>query len=65
MKEKIEEIIGRLEGDYDYYLEKSEDINYRANWSILEQRLHDLKIEINTYKNVLEMLQMSDKDYKN
>lgn len=65
MKEKIEEIIGRLEGDYDYYLEKSEDIDYRANWSIIEQRLHDLKNEINTYKNVLEMLQMSDKDYKN
>lgn len=57
MKEKIEEIIERLEGDYDYYLEKSEDINYRANWSIIEQRLHDLKIEINTYKNVLEMLE--------
>ena len=65
MKEKIDEIIERLEGDYDYYLEKSEDINYRANWSIIEQRLHDLKIEINTYKNVLEMLEneeiLSDK----
>lgn len=57
MKEKIDEIIERLEGDYDYYLEKSEDINYRANWSIIEQILHDLKIEINTYKNVLEMLE--------
>lgn len=59
MKEKIDEIIERLEGDYDYYLEKSEDINYRVNWSIIEQRLHDLKIEINTYKNVLEMLENS------
>lgn len=57
MKEKIDEIIERLEGDYDYYLEKSEDINYRTNWSIIEQRLHDLKIEINTYKKVLEMLE--------
>lgn len=57
MKDKIEVIIEHLEGDYDYYLEKSEDINFRANWSIIEQRLHDLKIEINTYKNVLEMLE--------
>ena len=57
MKKKIEEIIERLEGDYDYYLEKSEDIIYRANWTIYEQSLHDLKIEINTYKNVLEMLE--------
>lgn len=57
MKEKIEEIIESLEGDYDYFLEKSEDINYRATWSIIEQRIHDLKIEINTYKKVLEMLE--------
>ena len=57
MKEEIEVIIERLEVDYDYYLEKLEDINFRANWSIIEQRLHDLKIEINTYKKVLEMLE--------
>ena len=48
MKGKIESLIERLEVDYDYYLEKSEDINFRANWSIIEQRIHDLKIEINT-----------------
>lgn len=57
MKGKIESLIERLEVDYDYYLEKSEDINFRANWSIIEQRIHDLKIEINTYKKVLEMLE--------
>lgn len=57
MKEKIEGIIEQLEVDYDFYLEKSEDINFRANWSIIEQRIHDLKIEINTYKKVLEMLE--------
>ena len=57
MKEKIELIIEHLESDYDYYLEKSEDINFRPNWSIMEQRIHDLKIEINSYKNVLEMIE--------
>lgn len=65
MKEKIEKKIQELEELYDWNLQKSEDMNYINTWSILEQRLHDLKIEINTYKNVLEMLQMSDKDYKN
>ena len=57
MKEKTEVIIEQLEGDYDYYLEKVEDINFRVNWSIIEQRLHDLRIEISTYKKVLEMLE--------
>lgn len=65
MKKKIEKKIQELEELYDWNLQKSEDMNYINTWSILEQRLHDLKIEINTYKNVLEMLQMSDKDYKN
>ena len=65
MKEKIEKKIQELEELYDWNLQKSEDMNYINTWSILEQRLHDLKIEINTYKNVLDMLQMSDKDYKN
>ena len=65
MKMKIEKKIQELEELYDWNLQKSEDMNYINTWSILEQRLHDLKIEINTYKNVLEMLQMSDKDYKN
>lgn len=56
MKEKIEAIIELLEEDYDYYLEKIEDTNYISTWSIIGERLHDLKIEINTYKKVLEML---------
>lgn len=64
MKERIEKKIKELEELYDWNLQKSEDMNYINTWSILEQRLHDLKIEINTYKKVLEMLQMSDKDYK-
>lgn len=56
MKEKIEKKIKELEELYDWNLQKSEDMNYINNWSIIEQRLHDLKIEINTYKKVLEML---------
>ena len=57
MKEKIEKKISELEELYDWNLKKSEDMNYINTWSIIEQRLHDLKIEINTYKKVLEMLE--------
>ena len=56
MKEKIEKEIKDLEEQYDWNLEKSEDINYISNWNVIESRIHDLKIEINTYKKVLEML---------
>ena len=57
MKEKIEKKIKELEELYDWNLQKSEDINYISNWNVIESRLHDLKIEINTYKKVLEMLE--------
>ena len=57
MKEKIEKIMKELEDQYDWNLQKSEDINYINNWKVVESRLHDLKIEINTYKKVLEMLE--------
>lgn len=60
MKEKIEKKIKELEELYDWNLQKSEDKNNINHWSIIEQRLHDLKIEINTYKNVLEMLENED-----
>lgn len=56
MKEEIEKKIKELEELYDWNLQKSEDMNYINNWSIIEQRLHDLKIEINTYKKVLEII---------
>ncbi len=56
MKEKIEAIVKELEERYDYYLEKSEDIMYINNWNVIEQRIHDIKIEINTYKKVLELM---------
>ena len=57
MKEKIEKKIKELEELYDWNSQKSEDMNYINTWSIIEQRIHDLKIEINTYKKVLEMLE--------
>ena len=57
MKDKIEKKIKELEELYDWNLQKSEDMNYISNWNVIESRLHDLKIEINTYKNVLEMLE--------
>lgn len=55
MKERIEKIINKLEKDYDFYLEKTEDIDYIGQWRYFEEKLHDLRIEINTYKNILEM----------
>ena len=57
MKEKIEKKIKELEELYDWNLQKSEDMHYINTWSILEQRIHDLRIEIYTYKKVLEMLE--------
>lgn len=57
MKEIIEKTIKELEELYDWNLQKSEDMNYISNWKVIESRLHDLKIEINTYKKVLEMLE--------
>lgn len=57
MKEKIEKIIEELEENYSYYLKARENINYRMNWYIIDNRIHDLYIEINAYKRVLEMLE--------
>lgn len=57
MKEKIEKKIEELEENYDYYLEKTEDKLYSSQLKIFEERLHDLRIEINTLKNVLEMIE--------
>ncbi len=61
MKEKIEKIISELEELYDWNLKKSEDIMYINNWDSIEKRLHDLKIEINTYKKVLDMVEKVEK----
>lgn len=57
MKEKLINEIKELEELYDWNLKKSEDMNYINQWNVIEKRLHDLKIEINTYKKVLEMLE--------
>lgn len=57
MKDKIEKKIKELEELYDWNLQKSEDMIYINTLSIIEQRLHDLRIEINTYKKVLELIE--------
>ena len=57
MKEKIEKMIKDLEETYDYYLEKTEDRSYMSQLKIFEEKLHDLRIEINTLKIVLEMIE--------
>ena len=60
MKDKLLKEIKELEDLYDWNLKKSEDIMYINNWDSIEKRLHDLKIEINTYKKVLEMVENVD-----
>lgn len=57
MKEKIKKEIKELEELYNYNLDKSDDKNYRSNQRYFEERCHDLRIEIRTYKKVLEMLE--------
>lgn len=57
MKEQILKEIKELEELYDYYLEKTEDPDFNYQLKYFEDRLHDLRIEINTYKKVLEMLE--------
>lgn len=58
MKEKIEQEIRDLEEKYDYYLEKTEEYYDKSNTlKYYEERIHEIKIEINTYKKVLEMLE--------
>lgn len=56
MKEKIEQEIRDLEEIYDYYLEKIEYYNKSNTLKHYKERIHDLYIEINTYKKVLEMI---------
>lgn len=56
MKERIEFKLNELQTLYDSYLEKLNDKNYKMNRHIIEQRIHDIIIEMNTYKNVLEIL---------
>ena len=61
MKEKIEKEIKELEEDYDWNLQKSEDFNFIKSWPYFERRMIEIKIAINTYKEVLEMLENEKK----
>ena len=57
MKEKIEREIRDLEKTYDYCLEKIEEYYNKSNTlKYYEERIHELYIEINIYKKVLEMI---------
>lgn len=56
MKEKLLKEIKELEELYDYYLEKTEDPYYNYQQKYFEERLHDLRVEIKTYKKVIDMI---------
>ena len=62
MKDKIRKQIEYLEEMYDEYLRRTEDVYYQVTYAILEQRLHDLRIEINTYKKVIDMIEGEEND---
>lgn len=49
--------IDSLEKEYDYYLEKTEDILYMRQWKYYEERLHDLRIEINILKETKNLME--------
>ena len=53
----IQDKIASLEKDYDYYLEKTEDILYMRQWKYYEERLHDLRIEINILKETYNLME--------
>lgn len=53
----IQDKIASLEKDYDYYLEKTEDILYMRQWKYYEERLHDLRIEINILKETKNLME--------
>lgn len=57
VKREIVEKINRLQSDLDYYEEKVEDIKYKDNWYIIENKIHDLRIEMNTYYDILDFLE--------
>lgn len=57
MKEKIEQEIRELEEIYDYYLKKRKEYYNKSNTlKHYKERIHELYIEINIYKKVLEMI---------
>lgn len=53
----IQDKIDSLEKEYDYYLEKTEDILYMRQWKYYEERLQDLRIEINILKETKNLME--------
>lgn len=58
---KLKAKINKLENEYSYYLEKIDNKEYKENWTYLESKMHDLRIEINCCKEILEWFKGSDK----
>lgn len=57
MKEKIKKYLEELDELYDFYLEKTEKATNSSTLKQAEDRLHDLRISINTIKHILEMFE--------
>ena len=58
--EKIKNKIYVLEEEYKYYLDKIDNKEYKDNWTYLENKMHDLRIEINCCKEILDWFKGSD-----
>lgn len=58
--EKIKNKIYVLEEEYKYYLDKIENKEYKDNWTYLENKMHDLRIEINCCKEILDWIKGAD-----
>lgn len=52
--EKIKNKIYVLEEEYKYYLDRIDNKDYKDNWTYLENKMHDLRIEINCCKEILD-----------
>ena len=57
---KLKAKINKLESEYSYYLEKIDNKEYKDNWTYLENKMHDLRIEINCCKEILEWFKGSN-----
>lgn len=57
LENKIKKKLEELDELYDSYLTKLDDPIWKNNIRYFEGRLHDIRIEMNTLKEVLEMIE--------